>query len=280
MTDLITGNLVEAPATEGLQPKQKEYIEGRAVIGYHSILDDYDVTISASSEAAGFAAVNVKSRLTHSGWKPAASGAQYLNVTASAGKAVDYIGLAAHTLASKAAVIDLEYSDDGASWTSILGGYAPISDAPFLLLFAAQERLRYRLAVTPGGAELPTVGVVMLGARLALQRGIYVGHRPAPFNRKNRFNIDLSEGGQILGRAVVRQANETEVDLRRITPAWERAYLAPFLRAAEEQPFFFLWNTDDRYKGEVMFAELTNEPEPVNDHKSFMACSLSLRGLA
>lgn len=281
MSEVITGNLVEGLAGTAALAHEKEYVVGSAIIAYQSILDDYDVTITASSEASGYAGVNVKSRLTHSGWKPSSSGTQYLTFAASTGKRVNYLAIAAHNLASKAAVIDLEYSDDGGStWTSILETYAPASDAPLLLLFDAQERLHYRLAVTVSGADYPTLAVVMLGARLALQRGIYVGHAPAPFSRKARFNVDMSEGGHILGRSVVSRAHTASIPLRRITPAWYREYLDPFLESAEELPFFFLWNTDDRYKGEVIFGELTNEPEPVNEHKSFMGVDLAMRGLA
>lgn len=260
----------------------KEAVEGRALIGYESILDSYDVTITPSTETTGYSGQNVKTRLTHAGWKPSATGAQSLTFTAAdLGKTVDYLGIAAHNLKSKAATIDLQYSDDGSSWTSLLsGGYAPTSDAPFMLTVASTSKRYFKLVVNVSGVDYPTIGVVMLGERLSLQRGIYVGHRPASFSRSVTYNTSESEGGQIIGRSVVRRLNETDVSLKRITPTWYRSHLADFEEAALESPFFFMWNTDDRYKGEVIFGVLAGDPRPVNEHQSFMAVDYTIRGLA
>lgn len=280
-TEVISGNLVEVPASTPLQSYQAEYVVGSAVIGMNSMLDASDVAITASSETSGFEAVNVSSRLTYSGWRPSATGAQYLYFTGSTGHAADYLTIAGHNLFSKGATIDLAYSDDGgATYTSLLNGYVPTSDSPFMLLFTQQQRLLYRLTVNVSGTNYPTIAVVLLGARLALQRGIYVGHRPAPFSRAVNYLTEVSEGGQILGRAVLRRATTTDITLRNITPAWSRAYLAPFLILAETLPFSFMWNTDDRYKGEVIYGFMENQPQLVNEQKSFMACDLSMRGLA
>ncbi len=281
MTDLITGNLVEAPTSGAAQPGQLAFIDGRAIIAYESILDDGDVSLAATTEAAEFEVENLTDRLTYSAWQPSAGGTQYVTITAGSGKSVDYLGIAAHNLASKGATIDFEYSDDGVVWTSVLGGYVPITDAPLLLLFAQQQRQRFRLAVNVNGAALPTIGVLMLGERLSLQRGIFVGHRPAPFARKRRFLTEESDSGQIIGSVAIAKANETAAKISRITPSWYREFLDPFLeRAVDREPFFFMWNTDDRYKGEVLYGVMTNEPEPVHDHQSFMEVTIEMRGLA
>jgi hypothetical protein len=276
--------LVLKPAPASLtNPHDKDYVVGQAAIGYRSFLDAYDVTIAASSETAGFAGVNVKSRLTHQGWKPSATGAQYLTFTAADnGQNVDYLGIAAHNLASKGASLDFQWSDDGTSWTTLLNnGHVPVSDAPFLLTFTSVAKRRFRLQVNVDGGNFPTIAVVMFGELLPLQRGIYVGHRPAPFSRDVVYNTSESEGGQIIGRSVVRRMNETEITLRRLRPAWLRANLVPFQRAAEEQPFFFVWKKDDAtYVREVIYGVLGNQPRPVNEHQSFMAVDYSIRGLA
>lgn len=263
-------------------PGQRESVAGRALIAYRSILDSYDVSIAATSAAAGYAAVNVKSRLTHSGWRPSAGGAQSLTfMAADLGKTVDYLGIAGHNLFSKGATIDLLASDDGVTYSSLLGGgYLPTSDAPFLLQVASSAKKYFRLTVNVAGVAYPTIAVVMLGEVLRLQRGIYVGHRPAPFSRDVAYNASESEGGQIIGRSVVRRMSETDITLKRITPTWFRDYLLPFQRAAEESPFFFLWNTGTRYSAEVIYGMLTNQPRPSNEHQSFMAVDYSIRGLA
>lgn len=280
MTDVIVYGPVEAPASAALTPGQKEYVDGRAIIGYRSILDEPDVGIVATSETSGFAAVNVKSRLTYSGWRPSGTGTQYLTATGSNGHAVDYLTIAGHNLASKAAVIDFEYFD-GASWVSILDGYVPVSDAPIMLLFDQVEALAYRLRVDVNGTQYPTIAAILMGERLSLQRGIYVGHAPAPYSPDVDFLTEETEGGQIVGSSVMSAMFSTSVTLKRITPTWARAHLTPFLAVARKKiPFSFMWNTDDRYKGEVIYGTLQNRPSLSNEHQSFMACDLDIRGLA
>ncbi len=279
MTDVIVGNLVESPSTTSLQPQQAEYVVGSAIIGYKSMLDASDVVITATSETTNFAAVNVATRLTYSGWRPSAGGTQYLTFTGSVGHKVNYLAVAGHNLFSKGATCDLEYFD-GTNWISMLSGYAPVSDSPFMLIFTAKEALAYRIRVDVSGTAYPTIAAVLLGERLELQRGIYVGHRPAPFSREVSYLTETSEGGQFLGRAVLRRATTTDIAFRNITPTWSRAYLVPFIIAAETQPFAFMWNTDDRYKGEVIYGYVTNPVQLSNAHQSFMSCDLSIRGLA
>ncbi len=274
-------NLFELGAAPAATPGQAEYVEGRAIIAYQSMLDAADVSIAASSAASGFAAVNVKSRLTYSGWKPSAGGAQTLTFTGTAGHTVDYLGIAGHNLFSQQATLDLQSSDDGVTWASLLGGgVAPVSDAPLLLIFTESAKNHFRLVVNVAGAAYPTLAVVMLGQRMPLQRGIYVGHRPAPLNRELTYHTNDSEGGQMIGRSVVRRANRTALSFSRLTPSWLRSTWMPFQRAAETLPFFFMWNTQPRYRGEVIYGQMMNQPEPVNSHQSFMSVELEIRGLA
>lgn len=283
MADVLVGNLVETPATIAPVFGQKDFVDGRAVIGYKSILDDYDVSIFASSEASGFDVENIVDRLTYNGWKPNAGGTQTVEIVCESGKPVDYLAVSAHNLNSKGVAIDLRYSDDnGATWISAInGGFVPVSDAPFMVLFTRQDRVRFQVVLSIPGSDLPTIGVIMLGPRLSLQRGIYVGHGPAPFSRRRRFLTEESDGGQIIGSVVMAKASETDIDIKKITPAWYREFMDPFVkRAVDQEPFFWLWNTDDRYKGEVIYGVLTGEPSPVNEHQSFMALALSVRGLA
>lgn len=278
--NLIVSHLVEAPASLAPTPGQKEYVDGRAIIGYQSLLDSADIAIAATSAASGYPASAIKSRLTAGGWRPSANGAQYLTFTGSRGHKADYLVLAGHNLASKGAVIDLEYHD-GTSWLSMLSGHAPVSDSPIMLLFTQREALAYRLRVDVAGVAYPTIATVLLGARLSLQRGIYVGHNPAPYSPDVDFVTEESEGGNIVGSTVLSTSFSTSVSLRRITPTWFRAYMAPFLLVARRKtPFAFMWNTDDRYKGEVIYGTLTNRPSFGNEHQSFMGGDLEIRGLA
>lgn len=280
MTDVIVSNHVQAPASLVTTPGQAAYVDGRAVIGYLSMLDAIDVAITATSETDGFSPENVKSRLTYGGWRPSAAGANYLTFTGDVGHKVNYLCIAGHNLASKGATIDLE-AFDGSAWYSVLGSVALDDDAPAMFIFDDEERLAYRLLVNVSGVDFPTIAAVLLGERLDLQRGIYVGHAPAPYSPDVDFLTEESEGGQIIGSSVLSTQYETEIEFKNITPAWFRAYLAPFVRvAARKQPFCFMWNTDDKYKGEVIYGTASGRLSFKNQHQSFMQGSVGIRGLA
>jgi hypothetical protein len=280
MNDVVVTSHVEAPAGATLLPHQKEYVAGRAVIGYDSILDESDVSITATSETDGFSPASVKSRLTFSGWRPSVAGANYLTFTGSRGHKVNYLCIAGHNLASKGVTGDLE-AYDGSAWYSVLDGFVATSDAPLMLVFGDEERLAYRLKLNVVDVAYPTIAAVLLGERLDLQRGIYVGHAPAPYSPDVDFLTEESEGGQVIGSVALGTQYDTGVSLKHITPAWFRSHFAPFLTVARRKvPFCFMWNTDDRYKGEVIYGTLTNRPAFSNDHKSFMSGELGIRGLA
>jgi hypothetical protein len=278
LTGTHAHDLGASAATAAAQPGQREYVAGRAIFAYQSILDDRGVGITATSEADWFAAENVRSRLTSSAWKPADAGEQALIFESDTlGKTIDYLGIAAHNLRSMGASIVLQSSDDGATWADIVS-HAPSTDAPFLLTFSEVSKLHFRLVVNVASGAFPAIGVVMLGQRLPLQRALYVGHRPAPFSRDIVYKTAESEGGNIIGRTIIRRFNETSIEIRRITPTWFRQQLLPFQRAAEVQPFFFLWRTD--YADEVIYGVIDNAPRPSNEHQSFMAVDYTMRGLA
>lgn len=129
------------------------------------------------------------------------------------------------------------------------------------------------------GNDIPRCAVLYCGKLLVLQRRFYVGHVPINYGRKVNVISGQSESGQFLGRIVTGRATATSVALQNLTPTWVRQNLVPFLRAAEDQPFFFAWRPQT-YPREVGYAWLTNNPEPMNQRPNgMMSCTLQMSGI-
>ena len=97
--------------------------------------------------------------------------------------------------------------------------------------------------------------------------------------RQSKVVNGRSEAGDFLGRIVLGEATQTQINLQNLTPAWLRTHLRPFIDAARETPFFFAWRPAD-YPREVGFAWLTDDPKPVNQlANGMMSASFDLMGI-
>lgn len=266
-------------------PGNPEYVDGRSVICYDDIsqLSGAVLSASATATAAGTAtydAANAFDGLTYDYWKPSTGGAQWLKIALAASAVVDYLGLAAHNLGTLGATVQLQGSLDDATYVNLLpeGTFVPTDDGPIVRLFTEKAYRYFKLTTTPPSGT-QQIGVLMLGRSTPLQRGVHVGHRPAPFSRDVRYTTNESEGGNFLGRSIVRVSNETEIALSNMTARWYREKFEPFALQAESRPFFFVWDRHRR-PDEAMFGYATNRPSLENGKTSFVSTTLSMRGKA
>lgn len=248
---------------------------GSSHVGYQNLADA--ATRSASSAAADFPLDNAFDYRADDYWMPTAGGTQSITLDNGSAKAADYMGIAAHDLHVQGATVKVYGSPDNSTFTQLGSSAVPLSGAPFAILFAPASYRYYKVEFS-GLAAAPRVGVLNLGARMQLQRGTWIGHAPAPYNRQVAYVASETEGGLPLPRSIQRVANQAEIALDRLTPTWVRASWVPFSLWCESRPFFFFWNVA-RFPSEVMFAMGTPSP-PANSHQSFMRVNMPLRGLA
>lgn len=265
-------------------PGHPEWIDGRSVLAHDQIADLTGAAVSASTTAAAsgtttFDAANAVDGLTYDYWQASAGGAQWLKIALTASAPVDFLGLAAHDLGSRAASVLFEGSLDDATWVTLLAAFTPPNDKPLLKLLPAVVSYRYyRVTFTPGNG-VQKIGALMLGRATPMQRGVRVGHKPAPFARKVEFTTNHTESGNFVGRSILRVSNDIDIQLSSITDAWYREKFEPFALKAETKPWFFMWDKWRR-PDEVFFGYATERPIPSNDKTTFMQVSLSARGFA
>lgn len=231
-----------------------------ARIGYDNIVRT--ATLTASSEVAGRPASSLKIPFTYEKWQPASLPA---TITLDAGElvAVDYLGIAAHTLKSNGNAVKLEYLDQMQSppvWTEILE-FSPDSDDSLMALFDEVQARQWRLTFTAGTP--PEIAVIYLGKALAMERAIYGGHAPLTLNANTTIRPTKSVTGQTLGRSIIRRGFRTGYNWRHLTPSFVRDEFMPFVEAAKLRPFFIAWRPET-FPDEVGFAWTKEDIAPVN----------------
>jgi hypothetical protein len=207
-------------------------------VGWHNFVAA--ASLEASTEADGFAVVNLRNPSTYQEWRATSGAAQTLVASLGSAQEVDYIGLARHNFGAAGIGYVLEGSNNGTSWTAITS-HSPADNGIIVHEFAPVTFSFYRLSLDSGSVAA-RLAVWYLGRVLRLERRIYVGHTPLPRGRRTTVSTGRSESGQFLGRVVRRQFFETTIKQQNVDPAFYASDVEDFLEAADaDTPFFWAW---------------------------------------
>lgn len=235
-----------------------EYPLNHARIGYRTIATADNVI--GSTETAGFPAVAAVNPTTYDYWLPTALPAVW---TVDYGEAVDvdYVGIAAHNFADNGVSVNVEYSTDGVSWTSVaLTAFADVR--PAFLMFEKTFARYWR--VTFDGSVMPKIGVIYIGELMTMQRPFYGGHTPITLGRRTEFVGSMSDGGQLMGTSIIRKGVGTSFEWQHLTAAWVRQTFDPFIKATRgAKPFFISWNPL-QFPREVGYVQVMEDIQPSN----------------
>lgn len=251
------------------------------VIGYQQLVTSGNV--SATTSESGHPASLLANPSTNLYWKgelasPEAD--EYITLSLNTAEMVDYVGIARHNFGTAQIAVSLEAINDDSpvGWDVIVEEFIPADDAPILMRFVEQAVTSIRIRLRPGTVA-PRAAVVYSGKLLVLQRRIYVGHTPITMGLSSRISNGRSESGDFLGRVVLHEVTSTKIDLQNLTPAWLRENILPFLKSANENPFFFAWRPGT-YPLEVGYAWLSVDARPVNQSSNgFMNVSFDISGI-
>ena len=224
-------------------------------IGWRNILTDSASTVTVSSEDGDNVKENAYDGLTWDYWQPNLLPAT-LTVDASTAATADYVGIAAHTLGTNGNTVEVQYSDDGISYTTEQS-IQPSDDEPIMALFTPSDHRYWRLRIS-GGTGNPLLGVVHIGKVLEMQQRYYVGATPPPMGRTATLLPTRSERGQYLGRSLRRTGVEAEADFEHLTATWYRSQMEPFVLHALTGAYFFAWYPS-KYPEEIAYV-WTNDP--------------------
>lgn len=246
-------------------------------IGYDNNVTESNVTATA---VAGFPASALGNPLTYELWKPPVFPAT-IDVDAGRQVTVDYVGLGVHHLGG--CKVTVSSSVNGSDYTEVAEAVL-VRDRAAMMLFEAVTARYWRLDIE-GWAIEPTLlldfvnqeysvgdytdvanaflGVLFIGQALQMERSFYGNYTPAPYSKDTEIRPTRSEGGQWLGRSVVRKGFVNDYSYRHLAADWVRDTFEPFIDHAVTLPFFISWRPEG-YADEVLYGQVENDIQPSN----------------
>ena len=233
---ILTGNLISAMAKEQVStgllltpeplPSNSNFPLNYARICYDNTL----LNGSASATSDDLKSGNMLTPSTYDKWRPVLDPSSCVLIGNS--KLCDYVGIAAHNLSGSSVVVSI--SDGGAS-TEVYNGIVP-SNSPLLIRFA--ESTYDRVFIDISGTTTAEVGVVYLGKELAMMRPNYSGYSPATFSSKDSFTPQRSDGGQFLGKQLVKKGFGTQASFSHLTYEWYESEFSTIRITRKKIPLF------------------------------------------
>jgi hypothetical protein len=246
------------------------------LIGWHNVITT--AGISAGTANASYPASNLANPQTFSRWQAADTTEQYVTLSALSPTDLDFLGIAAHNLASAGISVSVDGRLGEGDWFELVQEVQLPNDGPAMFRWETQSLSAVRLHLRSGNVPA-RIAVAYLGKLLVMERKIWQGQTPPPLGRMSRATNSKSESGQFLGRVVLSEWVETKVPLSLLDPDWFRENMVPFLTAARNAPFFFAWRPQD-YPQEVGYLWFINDPVPVNESPTgLVAMTMELRGV-
>jgi len=258
------------------------WVQGSSYLGYDSLYLQDGAAVAASSEDSGFPAANATSWLTSGGgWQVTGAGDKTLTTTLLAAANGNSYAIYKHNLGTLGLTVKVQYSSDGSAWTDLTGSEkTPGDDSVIYVVAAAPVSAKYwrlHIAGMVAGQTL-VIGQAFIGESLQVFSPPEPGWIPPNLALKNEYINSRSEGGDFLGRSLVRKGSKTDFSVGLVDAGWVRTYWLPFLLAAELHPFYHAWDTAS-FPNEVSFSYTDKVRQPKYVSSRWMSIDLSFFAL-
>jgi len=239
-----------APATTGA------WVQGSSYLGYDNAYLRAGAVVSADAEDTGFPASNAASWLiTGGGWRASSVTDAKLNLTLPASESINSFALYKHNLGTLGGItVKLQYSSDGVTWFDYPGSAQIPADDDCIYFIGDPQSARYwriDFANIPVASTL-IVGQAFIGLSLQMFNPPEPGFTPPQFALNNKYISSRADGGDFLGRSLVRKGAKMSFTNSIVHKDWMRANWADFMAAVEKTPFYYSWDSTN-YPAEVAF---------------------------
>ena len=221
-----------------------------------------DATPTATDTATGYNVSNINDYRTYTFHKFAASGTKYITVDCATAKADDSLAIIGHNLATAAATISVESSDNGSSWTERLAGFTVTTDKALLKTFSSVSARYWRIKFVSASVAVQ-IAVAMLGARFTFSRYPNGSFDPSP--ERLVASSSRSKSGHLLGSTLRYIETDPTLSFKAISTDWVEATFRPLWDNHLKllRPFFVGW-------------DITNHPLEIGYYKIPDDFSLSM----
>jgi hypothetical protein len=242
------------------------------IIGYENLLTEGTVVGSDTNPE------NAYDWLAYDSWETSATGGN-LALTLGSAQSADYFAFHGHDLdeVAGAGQIKLQY-DPGGGLTDIPETIITPSDGrTTLVTFGARSSTSWKVIVS-GNTAAANIALIAFGTRLDLEQKFWTGFEPVVMARKDVIQPVTSEGGNQLGRSLIRTGISGTIPLSHLSPSWVRDNLDDFLIHQQTKGFFLQWKPD-LYPDEVAWCWTDNTPRPMNMSPKKMSADITFQGL-
>ena len=180
-------------------------------------------TLTSDPVAADGAPENAATWTTYDRWRPAGTGAQQIAALISSDEApVTFLALAAHNLAAIGATVQWAYNlaETGGAWVDMAA--IPAEAGVMAWRFMPVAARRWRLTVDVPAGKAAHVGCIFIGAETIVPTRIYAGFAPRIRSTEIDLDSNISEGGNLLGTAVVRVGSTLSMDFQYLPEGFAR----------------------------------------------------------
>lgn len=216
----------------------------------------FPATVTASSSAAGYPAINVTDPATWSSWRKVGNGG-WLQFDFGQVRTVNSLGISAHNMATSGTSFTLQYSSNATTWNTVTT-YAPVTDDDIYIIFPNVVERYWRLLFTGPAANL---GVVVISGRLQFLHAPISGYTPLHHARKYRKLFNDSIDGQFLSNRVMSVGAETTVDLGFYERDWLEANIRTFEAHYNQGGMFFYAGCPEKYPLDMGYCRAGGEDE-------------------
>lgn len=259
-----------------------EWVQGSSYVGYDSLYLRDDAIAVASEADAGFPGSNATSWLTSGGgWQSTGAGDKTLTVSFGSTRTANSYAIYKHNLGTLGLTVKLQSSPSGSVWTDVPGSeMLPGDDS--VIYFVTDTPVsapfyRIHIAGTAAGETL-IVGQAFIGESLQVFNPPEPGWVPPNLALADTFINSRSEGGDFLGRTLVRKGSKTMFNVGLVDADWVRANWLPFMLAAEQHPFYHAWDTVN-YPDEVSYSYTEKVQMPKYVSSRWMSIDLAFWAL-
>ena len=219
--------------------------QGASFIAYDSFFLRSDASVTVDSEDTGQEIDNGTSWFTYGGgWQTSNFGTHEINVSFLATQTGQCFALHKHNLFDLGCTVKLQSSQDAVTYDDVAGSeQTPPDNSTFF--FVADDEVTapfWRIVITGHLTGTLRIAQIFIGPAFQVFQSPQVGWIPPNLALNDTFINSRSDGGDFLGRSFVRRGSKTSFKIGPIPESWVRSFWLPFMRAAEEHPFYYSWD--------------------------------------
>jgi len=194
------------------------------IVAYDNAADDGTLSTSGGTEVE--AAANAGTGTTYDAWIATGTGGglAFLQLVLPSAQSLSFVAITGHNIATLGANVRVEYSlNSGGTWLdSGAGVETPTDNQAIAFYFDAVSTDYWRIRVSDAVAVDVEIAVALFSNPITIGQRIYQGYAPPITPNVVELQSNVSEGGNLLGSAVVRKGSRASAALTHIDPTFLR----------------------------------------------------------